>query len=113
MPEKSSGVGVGVRNLVALVAGPRDWSDNRKSWLSRAARRAGISFRQTKSLWYGEITDHTHRSARLMRDAAAAHYEQLAESLAQRDPGFHQPEIDAYLDLARSLRHFDASSKRR
>jgi len=48
-----------------------------------------------------------------MRDAAAAHYEQLAESLAQRDPGFHQPEIDAYLDLARSLRHFDASSKRR
>jgi hypothetical protein len=96
-----------VRELVALVAGPRDWSDNRKSWLSRAAHRAGISFRQAKALFYGEITDETHRSARLMRDAAAAHYEQLAETLAARDADFHRQHIAAYLDLARSLRRLD------
>jgi len=96
-----------VRELVALVAGPRDWHDNRKSWLAKAAHRAGISFRQAKALFYGEINDATHRSARLMRDAAAEHYEQLAASLAARDADFHRQHIEAYLDLARSLRRLD------
>jgi hypothetical protein len=106
MSEKSSR-GTSVRELVALVAGPRQWSDNRKSWLGRAAHRAGISPRQVKALFYGEITDETHRSARLMRDAAASHYEQLAESLARRDPEFYRQEIAGYLDLARALRRLD------
>lgn len=106
MPEKCS-EGASVRELVALVAGPREWSDNRKSWLARAARRAGISFRQCKSLFYGEITDVSHRSARLMRDAAADHYENLAARLAATDADFYRAEIAAYLDLARSLRRLD------
>src|SRR5258706_4890897 len=93
-----------VRELVAVVAGPRSWSDTRESWLNRAARRAGISFRQTKALFYGEITDATHRSARLMRDAAADHYEQIARSLAEHDADFHRQDIPAYLDLAGALR---------
>ena len=110
MPEKSSR-GATVRELVALVAGPRDWHDNRKSWLQRAGRRAGISFRQVKALFYGEITDPTHRSARLMRDAAANHYEELAASLTARDADSYREEIAAYLDLARSLRRLDRAGK--
>lgn len=101
-----------MRELVALVAGPREWTDNRKSWLSRGARRAGISFRQAKALFYGEITDDRHRSARLMRDAAADHYEQLAHALAAKDADFHQQDIAAYLDLARALRRVDRSPGR-
>lgn len=69
MPEKLFG-GLGVRELIAAVAGQPSWSDNRQSWLARAARRAGISHRQAKALFYGEITDPHHKSARLMRDAA-------------------------------------------
>lgn len=82
MPENLSG-DASVRELVASVAGPRSWSDTRESWLARAARRAGISYRQAKALWYGEITDPFHRSATLMR-IAADRYERLCERI-ERD----------------------------
>jgi hypothetical protein len=96
--------------LFAVVAGNRAWTDNRKSWIARGARRAGISPRQAKAIFYGEITDPRHRSARLVRDAAAAHYEQIAESLARRDPEFYSAEIASYRDLAGSLRRLDRST---
>ena len=56
--EKCSGVG-GVRSLalrseLVALAGPLDWRDNRKSWLAKAARRAGISVRAAKAIFYGE-----------------------------------------------------------
>lgn len=95
-----------MRELIAAVAGPRLWSDTRESWLARAARGAGISYRQVKSLWYAEITDVNHRSARLMRDAAEK-YEALAFSLNHMDAEFHQHDIAALLDLARSIRNLD------
>lgn len=96
-----------LRELVGVVAGQREWSDTRETWLGRAARRAGISYRQCKALWYAEITDPTHRSARLMRDAAAEHYEQIAESLEARDQQFYCQEIASYRDLAGALRKLD------
>lgn len=96
--------GIGMRELIAAVAGPRTWSDTRESWLARAARRAGISYRQVKSLWYGEIKDDRHRSARLMRDAAEK-YQAIASALDQTDSEFHQHDIAALLDLARTLRN--------
>lgn len=40
--------------LVATAAGPREWSDNRKSWLARAARRLGFTYSRTRSIYYGE-----------------------------------------------------------
>lgn len=109
MPEISSDA---VRGLVAAVAGPQLHSDNRKSWLARAARKAGISFRQIKSLFYGEIRDPNHRSVRLLRDAAesraAADAQARAEviknfrallalrdSLVASDQAFNQPQINA------------------
>lgn len=38
-----------------LIAGPYD--GNRKGWLSRAAARAHVSYRQIRALWYGETSD--------------------------------------------------------
>lgn len=104
-PEKRSG-GIVMRELVAAVAGQRQWSDTRENWLNRAARRAGISFRQTKALFYGEITDPNHRSARLMRDAAeqAGRYEAIARSMHAVDADFYQQDMLALIDLARALR---------
>ena len=100
MLEKLSNSVTEVRDSIATVAGPRSWSDTRESWLARAARRAGISYRTTKSLWYGDITDRNHPSARLMRDTAQK-YEAIA---AQLPANLCREEIAAILDLARTLR---------
>jgi hypothetical protein len=43
-----------MRDAIRELAGPRDFNDTRESWLNRAARRAGISFRQAKAFHYGE-----------------------------------------------------------
>ena len=103
--EKFSG-----RDLVAAVAGPRSWSDTRESWLARAARRAGISYRQTKALFYEEITDSNHRSARLLRDAAER-LARVAAGLQQMDPEFHHPSIVVLLDLARRIHSLEEQAR--
>lgn len=106
-PERSSRELFALRELVAAVAGPRQWSDTRESWLNRAARKAGISYRQAKALFYEEIKDPNHRSARLMRDAAeqAGRYEQIAGALNAADQDFYGDDITALLNLARALRN--------
>lgn len=101
---------------IAAIAGPFD--GNRKSWLSRAAHRAGVTARQMKSLWYGQITNPRHQvaasvlsaadQARLneaRRDAAqlAAIYRSTATALANIDPHFHRGSIDALVEAARVL----------
>lgn len=69
MSEKSSEART-MRELVASVAGPREWSDTRQSWLARAARRSGLTYRTMKALWYGEIDDPKHYAAQLLQIAA-------------------------------------------
>ena len=106
--------GAVMREFVVAVAGPRQWADTRQSWLARAARKAGISYRQCKSLFYGEITDPNHRSARLMRDAAeqkagalASQFETLASRMNATDPDFYRSDVLALVDAARALRGLD------
>jgi hypothetical protein len=109
--EKASGL----RELLATVAGPRQWSDTRESWLNRAARRAGITFRQAKACFYGELTDPLHPSAQRLRDAArrlgcteaeglAEKFETVARSLDAADPDFYGTDCTALVDAARALR---------
>jgi hypothetical protein len=106
-----------MRELVASVAGPREWGDTRESWLSRAARRAGVSYRQAKALFYGEITDADHKTARRMREAAGRHeaaqlaqrFEALAGSLQSRDADLRCSDVAALLHAARALRDLDRS----
>ena len=52
--ETSSTLVEEMRDAIRELAGPRDFNDTRESWLNRAARRAGISFRQAKAFHYGE-----------------------------------------------------------
>lgn len=105
-----------LRELVIVVAGPRQWTDTRESWLARAARRAGISYRQVKSIWYGEIADRDHRSVRLLRDAAeqnargeaselANKLETIARGMRASDPDFYREDMSALVDVARGLRN--------
>jgi hypothetical protein len=113
MPEKFSESN-SMRELIAAVAGPKQWSDTRESWLDRAARKSGVNFRQVKALFYGEITDPNHRSARLMRDAAekrakelASQFETIAGGMNVTDPDFYRRDILTLISVARELRGQD------
>ena len=115
MLEKLSGVRM--RELVAAVAGPILPTDNRESWLRRAARNAGTSYRQAKALFYGEIVDPYHSAVTRFKEAAgrheaknlAAQFESLANSLNIRDADFHSEDIDSLVHAARVLRGLDRS----
>jgi hypothetical protein len=103
-----------MRELVAAVAGPREFSDNRKSWLNRAARRAGISFRSVKAVFYAEITDPNHHAVRLLQCAAreragalAGRFETIAQNMEAADPDFYRADVVALIDVARALRGTD------
>lgn len=103
-----------VRELVEAVAGTRTINDSRESWLRRAARMAGTSYRQAKALFYSEITDPYHPTVTKFKEAAgrhearnlAQHFEHAAASLDHRDADFHCHDIAALLHAARKLRNF-------
>jgi len=56
------------KTLLADLCGPREIHDSRESWLRRGARLAGLSYRQVKSIFYGEIQNPDHRAVRAIRE---------------------------------------------
>ncbi len=106
-----------VRALIESVAGPRTWSDTRQSWLNRAARRSGLSFRTIKGIWYGEITDESHAAIRILRRTAAdtspevlaQRLETIARGMVATDADFYRPDVRALIDTVRALRGLDRS----
>lgn len=119
MSEKFS-KGQKVRELVEAVAGPRTINDSRESWLRRAARMAGTSYRQAKALFYSEITDPYHPTVTKFKEAAgihetrqlAEHYERMAMALHHRDPDFYQHDVAAALAQAHALRNLARAGNR-
>lgn len=113
MLEKFSGKKM--RELVEAVAGPRTTNDSRESWLRRAARLAGCSYRQAKALFYSEIDDPYHPTITKFKKAAGRHearilaeyYERIAVALDHRDADFHSSDVVALLHAARALRNLD------
>jgi glutamate-1-semialdehyde aminotransferase len=98
------------RELIEAVT-PRTTNDTRESWLRRAARMAGCSYRSTKAVFYSEITDPDHKTITKLRRAAQHHavnlarqFELAATSLDHRDADFHSHHIAALLLAARDLR---------
>lgn len=73
MPEKSDEFRMSAvewREAIANIAGPVGHDDTRESWLARAARKANITFRQAKALYYGECADPRYSVAVKVRQAA-------------------------------------------
>ena len=56
---------------IKLLAGPRRSGDNHESMIARAARAAGISYRQAKTFFYGESDDPRSKSVEAVRAAVA------------------------------------------
>lgn len=104
---------------IEVIAGPMSSRETRESWLARAARKAGISFRQCKALYYRETIDPKHsvasgvleaaREARREAQHLAAQYESIAGSLNAKDADFHSEDVVALIHAARSLRGLDSA----
>jgi len=116
--EKSSRMSTAVnwQQEIGAIAGP--YEGNRKGWLARASHRAGVSFRQIKALYYGQTSNPRHDTAARVLSAAdkarqqearrdalmvADVFNRHAAALANIDPDFHRPEIDAFLAAARAI----------
>ena len=56
---------------IRTLAGPRADSDTRETMLARAARRAGITSRQARALYYGEAKDPKSSVVERVRAAIA------------------------------------------
>lgn len=110
---------------IEVIAGP--YSGNRKHWLSQAARRAGVSYRQIKGLFYAETNDpklsvaskvlsaaeqarleEARRDARMVAEILYRH----AETLAQTDEDFHRNSIDGLIETARAISNRDRTGDR-
>lgn len=104
-------------NHIAEVAGPLRANDTRESWLSRAARRSGITFRQCKALFYGETRNPKTDVAvsvlsaaeKARNDAAdlAARFETLAGAMNATDQDFYSEDVLTLINAARALRGVD------
>ena len=105
------------QQIVGEVAGPMQANDTRESWLSRAARRSRISYRQIKALYYGQTKDpktsvalgvlSAAEKARAEASELASKFENLAGSLNAKDQDFYSPDVLALIDAARRLRGLD------
>lgn len=106
---------------IDVIAGPLLAGDTRESWLARAARRAGITFRQCKALYYGETSDPkvsvaigvitAAQAARREAADLAQRFESLAGAMnAASDQDFYSADVLALLDAARRLRGTDRAS---
>ena len=78
-----SDVSIEMRSHIIGLAGPRHWHDTRESWLAKAARKAGISYRCARSLFYCEQIDP--RFSIVERVRAASSREQKAETNARAE----------------------------
>lgn len=100
-----------MKHSIVLLAGHRRSSDTRESMIARAARRANISFRQAKSLFYGETRDPrasvVERVRAAIKDAEtdnlSARFTALEATLAHVDPEFFGPAVEALREAARAL----------
>lgn len=122
MSEKAS-AGTPMRDAVSVLAGQWGPVETRESWLARAARRAGVSYRTIKAVWYGEIDNPDHKAAQQILEAAERHGRREAGELAARletltsalraiDEDFHGPQIDALSSAVVALRVLDRTRVR-
>lgn len=106
-------------NEIEVIAGPMAANDTRESWLARAARRSGITFRQCKALYYGETKDPKASVAVGVLSAAdkarqdarnlASRFESVAGAMNASDPDFYSEDITALVHAARRLRDLDSA----
>ena len=119
MPESSDGKrkmsAIDWHQEIGAIAGPMLPGDTRESWLTRAARRSGATFRQIKALYYGESADprvsvaigvlSAADKARAEASELASRFELLAGAMnASTNKDFHSEDVTSLIHAARRLR---------
>jgi hypothetical protein len=61
-----------MQSAIEILAGPRQSGDTRESMIARAARKAGISYRQAKSFFYREAVNPSGLAVISVQRALAA-----------------------------------------
>lgn len=109
-------VTVEMREGVSELAGPRLFAYTRESWLARASRKSGVSYRRVKGFFYQEYTNPSALDVERIRAALksaqprneafehADTLERAARSLETIDADFHGADIHRLRDAARQLR---------
>lgn len=110
------------REEIAWIAGPFDYRNSRESWLQRAAKRSGVTFRTMKALFYGQRENPGYEIGNKIREAAkgaraealalANQFETIAGGLHAKDADFHSADIAALIGAARAIRGLDSSGDR-
>lgn len=111
------GAAIDWKTEIEDIAGP--YGGNRKSWLSRAARRASVTYRQIAGLYYDQVKDPKFSVASRVLSAAeqarieatrkeasvlASRFAVTAEGLNAKDPDFFSAEINSLEYAAHLLR---------
>jgi hypothetical protein len=99
---------------ISVIAGPLGNKGNRESWLAEAAKKAGVTLRSIKSLFYGEARHPSYENAEKIKQAAekarqealalAQQYADMAGALYAKDQDFFVDDIVALVHAARALR---------
>jgi hypothetical protein len=87
-----------MRQAIITLAGSREWFATRQSWLAKAARSAGISYRSAKSLFYCEA-----------EDPRASIVESVRAAIALRDADAKAKAIDEFAKLSTRLARLEAA----
>jgi hypothetical protein len=107
-----------MRELIVAAAGPRLDTDTRETWLRRAADIAGASYRQTRALYYGEISHgptFEKFKAAAVRDGRenagrlAHQFDLLVAKLGRGNSAVSRDDLALLLRAARKLRGIDRS----
>jgi hypothetical protein len=71
------------REIIALAAGPRQWSDSMKVYINRGARVLGLSPGRATSIWYAKASDLRASEWVALQEKAAALRARLKEQEAR------------------------------
>lgn len=125
--KKLMGYVIDWKNEIGAIAGPFSPNDTKESWLDRAARKAHVSLRHIKSIYYGHVTDPKHSVASNILTAAeqarvaaakldaltlASRFETIAGGLNAQDSDFHCEDVAALINAARLLRGLDSAGNK-
>jgi hypothetical protein len=73
------------REIIALAAGPRQWSDSVKAYINRGARVLGITPGRATSIWYAKAADLRASEWVALQEKAAALRARLKEQEARNE----------------------------
>jgi hypothetical protein len=81
-----------LRTKFLTLCGPKSFHDNKKSWLSKGVKAAGITYRMGRALWNNEAKNPCLQTIAKIEAAHARHIERKRQEGTTRDERIEQLE---------------------